>query len=178
MVTLFIVIIIDYFGAKWDIKKISWMLPHSVYNEMVTKLMSLSIGQTQSSHSGLKQSVINRGKSAVRVVINTTIFEIAPLLLQILIATIFMLFLAPQVGVIVLITLVIIGSLIFFTNPYFIRGFPELIKHANNLNKHVADFLKNMSLVKITTQSEQVNNHINEAHEKERIQLCRGRGSC
>ncbi len=162
-----LVSVIDFLRDMLESRKLDWILPHTIFLKMADRLVGLSIGQMQSSHSGFKQSVINRGMSSVRNIVMTLMYQVIPILMQIIIATIITIVIAPEVGWFLLLALMILAVVLFVVNPRSVRDFPELIRYNNTNNKRIADFLRNLSLVKMTTQTDSVMKHVDDVYRKQ-----------
>lgn len=158
---------LDLIRDKVELRKIDWILPHTIFLKMSERLINLSIGQMQSSHSGFKQSIINRGMSSVRSMVMTITYQALPIVMQIIVATIITIIVAPQIGWLLLASLVFLVIVLIFINPLFSKGFPTLVLYNNTSNKRIADFLRNLSLVKMTTQVDSVMGHIDSIYHKQ-----------
>ena len=161
-----VVSFLDMSRDRLELNRIDWILPHTIFLKISRRLIDLSIGQMQSSHSGFKQSVINRGMSSVRNIVMTIMYQGLPIIMQITVATIVTVVVAPEIGWILIGALVVIIIVMVSMNPHLTKEFPKLIKFSNTNNKRIADFLKNMGLIKVTTQIQPVIDHVDQIYVK------------
>lgn len=164
----FVVIsILDWVRDRIDIRKFDWIFQYTVFEKIAERLVELSVGQIQSSHSGFKQSVINRGMGSIRNISMTVMYQVFPMLMQIAVAVVMTIIVAPSIGWALFGSLVVLIGTLVLMNPKFTREFPKLIKLNNTNNKRIADFLRNLDLVKMTTQTESIRGHLHEVYLKQ-----------
>lgn len=125
------------------------------------KLFSFSPGQHRNEHSGLTQSVVSDGQSALRELIDTGVNQAFQIALELPVATIAVIVISWKIGLLVLLGLAIYTFSIMKLNKRFI---PE-IKENRDINqqtwKYWRDVTKNASLVIFSSAEREMSESVN-----------------
>lgn len=149
-------IVINYIREKIEIQKFEFDVPRKVAENTLKKVFEFSIGQHENQNSGIKKSIIDRGQSALIELANILLYQILPAFLQITVTVVALFFLAPTLGLIILIGIIIFLFISFYTN-YALRE--ELGKVRDmwvDSDKRQSEFLRNISLIKVNAKEEKI----------------------
>lgn len=120
--------------------------------EGMKKLFAYSIGQHTNEHSGLRQNVVNRGESALRNLTENVTYNILPLALQVILASVAIMVSSPYVGVIVLASSVLY---LYLTIKFNTLIYPVIKENRTNwvrLGKIHSEMLRHLPLIKAESQ--------------------------
>lgn len=120
--------------------------------EGMKKLFAYSIGQHTNEHSGLRQNIVNRGESALRNLTENVTYNILPLALQVILASIAIMVSSPYVGAIVLASSVLY---LYLTIKFNTRIYPVIKENRANwirLGKIHSEMLRHLPLIKAESQ--------------------------
>ncbi len=156
-------IFLSYHKENFELDKVDYDIPRYVANMTMEKLFSLSIGQHNSQHSGIKQSVINRGEHSLQTLAFMTLYEILPLILKIAVVGTFVVILNPIIGLIMLTAAAIFAGASIRINSLVrveLKEYQE-ISH-RNYKKH-AEILRNPELILAQAQDRKIRDEYDEA---------------
>jgi len=148
--------IVNYFSTVYDIKRFGYDFSAHLARKTLDKFFNFSIGQHTNQHSGIKQSVIKKGESALNNLANTVVYEILPTVTEIIIITIALLFMMPIVGVIVF-----AFDLIFIAFTLYINRTikPDMDKYKDQdaeEGKFYSEIMRNAELVQVNAQEKKI----------------------
>lgn len=153
-VVLIVVNIIETIRWKYAVYQLTNPFVRHIARVSMARLLSLSIGQHISEHSGVKQSVINNGQNAMRSVLDIILYEILPLIMELGVVIALLLIYRWELGMPLL-----IGSLIYGTWAHRMNRMihpllteQEVLK--NQENKFRGEILRNSELVLQSAQEE------------------------
>lgn len=118
------------------------------------KLFGFSIGQHTSENSGIKQSVINRGENGLQNMIQLLIYQGLPVVIEMLIMSGVLLYMAPIIGAVVLTCVVINLTFIWKLNMSFRKDFKEVERRYIQDSKLEGEVVRNIALVMVNAQNE------------------------
>ena len=113
----------------------------------IRKMFSFSVGQHTNEHSGVQQSIVNRGQNALVQLINIVLYTILPNTLQIIAMLLILSFIAWQVALVAFVFIVIYGSIAMYKNN---KAFPEIYeirKKKQKQSKLQSELFRNATLV-------------------------------
>ena len=93
---------IGWVKGQYEVKYFDMDTSRHLAMKTAQKLFSFSIGQHRNEHTGLTQSVISDGQSAMTDLLNMGVYQAFPILLSLPIAAVAMLWLSLPVGLVVL----------------------------------------------------------------------------
>ena len=169
-----IVTLITAIREVWEWKELYFKIQRHVSVSTIKKLFLYSIGQHTNEHSGLRQSTISQGESAIQDFSENFTYNVIPMFLQIILTCIFLTIVNPILGIVCVLASAIYLYVSFKSN---LRYYPELKKNYDNwqkLGKNKSELIRYLSLIKIESQEdfsakkyEDLNKEI--AHNAERI---------
>ena len=154
--------IIGTFRWKFTVYRLSNPLTRHIATTSMTRLTALSIGQHVTEHSGVKQSIISSGQSSLRSLIDLSLYQLLPLVVELGAVTILLLTGEPQLGLILLAGTIVYGVWSFMMNRTIHPKLMDQETLRNHENKFQGEILRNMELV---LQSAQEKRAIRESDE-------------
>ncbi|HQH20428.1 MAG TPA: ABC transporter ATP-binding protein [Candidatus Pacearchaeota archaeon] len=149
-------IVIHYNEDKLEIKKFDFDVKRVVAQKTLDKLLALSIGQHENQNSGVKKSIIDRGQSALTEMASTLIYQIFPMLLQIIVTVTALTIIAPILGAIIIIGLGIYIFISIYSGKIFNQEILNLQELWVSSDKKQSEYIRNASLVKINAKEREV----------------------
>src|SRR3989344_141535 len=107
---------IGFGRERFEVNKVDFDIDEAASDQTMFRMMSLSIGQHNALHSGVKQSIINRGQNSLTALVNMFVYEIAPTIIRVVIVSFAMCWLIMSMGLIVLAALAFFVSLTLWIN--------------------------------------------------------------
>jgi ABC-type multidrug transport system fused ATPase/permease subunit len=156
-------ILLSYYKDRFEMEKIDYDIPRYIANKTLEKIFSLSIGQHNNQHSGIKQSIINRGEHSLQTLAFKMFYEVLPLILKIAVMGTFILVLNPILGGTLIMTVIIFGGITVYINNIFreeLKNYQD-IGH-QNYKKH-AELLRNVELILANAQEQKGQDEYNRA---------------
>jgi len=144
----------------FEVQKIDLDMNHHILKDVYKKLATIPVGQTLLKHSGLKQTVLNKGISGVLNTAFTLLNEIIPNLLRLLIAIIGLFFIHIHIGIINLITFSITLLFIILYTPRFYKKNVVVNQEWDETEKEHSEFLRHASMIKLSGNEEVRAEHI------------------
>ena len=95
-------VVIMYWREKYENKYLDFQIPRHVNYVTLESMLGFSLGQHISENSGLKQSVVNRGKNALTTIAPTILFSIFPTVSVVVIMIVALMYWSPPIGLAVL----------------------------------------------------------------------------
>ncbi len=145
-----------YFRARNEIRHLDWNVAHYLSKKTLDKLLSLSVGQHRSQHSGLTIGVINKGQGSIRNLVDSVLYEVLPIILQTLAAVIALLFFEWRVGMIALVGVVLFLLVSIYVNKKFRGRLRESEDRSQLIGKRHLEIVGNLSLVQFNAQEERI----------------------
>mgnify|MGYP001602340719 FL=1 len=153
--------LIGFGRERFEVNKVDFDIDEAANDQTMFRMMSLSIGQHNALHSGVKQSIINRGQNSLTALVNMFVYEIAPTITRVIIMTIAMCWLSMTMGLIVLTALILFVSLTLWMNHTFKGKLKKLekmwnreSKFRNEIVQHVCHVLVNAQEKKARTEAD------------------------
>jgi ATP-binding cassette subfamily B protein len=160
LVSLGILLLNDTVLRNWadriEIKKFDFDVRRTVAVTTLDKLMDFSIGQHENQNSGLKKSIIDKGQTALTELAFDLIYQIFPAVLQILVTIVALFIVAPILGLIILIGVLIFICFIIYTNRILGDDIRKIQEMYVDSEKRQSEYLRNISLVKTNAKEDQI----------------------
>ncbi len=153
-------ILLSYAKTTYEVKKIEYIVPHTVREKTYELLSNMPAGQTLLKHSGLKQTVIQKGESALENTIYMLFSELIPTLLFIFIAIGMFFFIDPLLGWFITITICVPFTLIGLWTPRFYKKVSKNNDEWDVINKNHSEFLRYATLIKMSGTEKQTSNDL------------------
>ncbi|MBI4992004.1 MAG: ABC transporter ATP-binding protein [Candidatus Harrisonbacteria bacterium] len=145
-------VLLNYYKEKFELDWVDYDIPRYVANKTLKKVFSLSIGQHNNQHSGIKQSIINRGEHSLQTLAFMTLYEVMPLILKIGVMGTFILVRNPLIGGVLITAGLIFGGISIYINSLLQD---ELENHQEighrNYKRH-SELLRNVELILVSAQ--------------------------
>ena len=142
----------NYLRERHEFLYLDFELPRHLQIETLEKLFLFSLGQHVNENSGLRQSVISRGVSALQELMKLVTYSFVPFILQIILATGAIFFLNPLLGLTILVTSILYFGFIVYYNFNFYPHLTENRDRWNKQHKQYSEILRNVKLVKVTAK--------------------------
>ncbi|MEY2640628.1 MAG: hypothetical protein RL150_21 [Candidatus Parcubacteria bacterium] len=94
-----LVVILTFVEYIHQVRYLDWQRSNALLDRMMRHLLSLTVGQLKSEHSGVTLSKVSRGQSAVRQLFDGIVQQLLPTLLFVFVACLAMLVAYPLVGI-------------------------------------------------------------------------------
>lgn len=147
-----------YFRDKFELKYFDYEVSEHISRRTLDKVLSFSVGQHLAQHSGIKQSIINRGEDSLKQVTYDLAYKVFPLVLRLLFTVVALLYLNFLLGSVVFASISVYIGLTIFIN----------LKMGNNLKRHNdmhlerrkmhSEILRNVEIVQLNAQEERMSN--------------------
>ena len=156
-------IFLSYWKENFELEKVDYDIPRYVANKTLEKVFSLSIGQHNNQHSGIKQSVINRGEHSLQSLAFITLYEILPLILKIAVVGTFVLIMNPIIGGVLALTATLFAIASIYINSLVGEELKEYQEIGHRNYKKHAEILRNPELILVQAQEQKIQNEYNQA---------------
>lgn len=145
-------VLLNYYKEKFELDWVDYDIPRYVANKTLEKVFNLSIGQHNNQHSGIKQSIINRGEHSLQTLAFMTLYEVLPLILKIGVMGTFILVMNPLVGGILISAGLVFGGISIHIN-LILKGELENYQEIGHRNyKRHSELLRNIELILVSAQ--------------------------
>lgn len=91
-------ILVMHITGRYQNERFNFDIPRAVSNKALRRIFSFSMGQLTHENSAVKQTVMLQGEAAIKGLIDICVLNIAPLLLQAIVAIIMLSFFDPVLG--------------------------------------------------------------------------------
>lgn len=149
-------VVFSFFKNAYEIKNLDVLINKHLSVNALTKTLSFSLGQHKNEHSGVKQSVIERGTSSLQSVAYMITYETLPASLSVLFAMGAIFWLVPIVGAITVLGGTLYLFSFFWINKRFekkIRKFHDMWDESTRLESEI---IRNVEIVKTNVQEDRV----------------------
>lgn len=158
---------IVWYIKEWiDISKLDSNIDRALSRISLARMFQFSIGQHINEHSGVKQTIVNKGQSSMQNLVNSFIYEILQVGLHILVTLAILIFFDWKVG------LTALGFLLFHVLVAYRRNrayFPkvdEVRKKNQSQSKLQSELFRNSTLVIAEAQEDRTVKEFDESYEK------------
>lgn len=152
---------------KIEVRKLDQLLPNYLNHESIAKFFSFSNGQHINEHSGVKQTIVNRGTSSIQNQISTFLYEFFPAIAMLIVATIGLFYANVLIGF----GFIVIGSLFFFLmyrfNKMLVPGVRKMRDQAQLNSRFISELYRFVSLVKNESQEKRSLSELGELQDKQ-----------
>lgn len=148
--------LISYLQAAFDINRFGYDFSAFVAHQTLEKFFGFSIGQHVNQHSGIKQSVIKRGESALNNLTNLMVYEVLPVVTETVIITIALLFLVPVIGFMVVFFDAVFILYTLFMNSRIMPDLKRYKDQESDESKFYSELMRNVELVQINAQEKRL----------------------
>lgn len=143
---------VQYTRERYETDKLEFNIDETASDHTMSRMLSLSVGQHNTLHSGLKYSIINRGQHSLTSLVFMLVYEIVPTASRALLMTAAICWLSMTMGLIVLSAVVIFTSLTLWQNHLFGKDLKKLEKMWNKESKFRNEIIQHISHVLVNAQ--------------------------
>lgn len=159
VISLFRNQVLDYVRERVEIAKLDWHIEKEFSVLSLERMFGFSIGQHINEHSGVKQSVVNKGQNALSGLMYNSLYNILPSALQVVVTTIILIFFDWRVGVVAFIFVAIYVMVSYKRNIVFFPKIDQIRKKNQQQSKLQSELFYNATLViaeaqEVTTTTE------------------------
>lgn len=155
-------IVIHYYEDKIEIQKFDFDVRRVVAQKTLDKVFTFSIGQHENQNSGIKKSIIDRGQNALTEMAGTFIYQIFPMVLQVIVTVIALTFVAPILGLAIFVGIAIYIFISLYSGKVFGKDLSHLQELYVESDKKQSEYLRNVSLVKINAKEKEATQDYND----------------
>jgi len=138
---------LSYVRERIEIKKLDDHVEQFFLAISLEKMFGFSVGQHTNEHSGVKQSIVNRGQSALVQLVNIVLYTILPNLLQIIAMLVVLAFVAWRVALLALVCVLLYMLLATHENKKLFPGVYGIRKNRQKQSKLQSELFRNATLV-------------------------------
>lgn len=149
-------VILSYFKEKFEIANLDYDVKRQLSIKTIGKMLNLSIGQHLNENSGLKQSVITRGEYALATLAYVMLYNVVPLILEIVFVTAVLLYRNLWLGGIVFGFITLFAGITIVLNLKFRDGLKRLQDTEHDNNKIRLEILRNIEVVGFHAQEKRI----------------------
>lgn len=143
---------VHYTRERYETDKLEYNIDERASDYTMSRMLSLSVGQHNMLHSGLKYSIINRGQHSLTSLVFMLIYEIVPTVSRALLMTAAICWLSMTMGLIVLSAIVIFTGLTLWQNHLFGNDLKKLERMWNKESKFRNEIIQHISHVLVNAQ--------------------------
>ncbi len=136
----------------YENEKVDYDIDERASDQTMRQMTSLSVGQHNAFHSGLKHSIVNRGQTSMTALVNMFIYEIVPTISRATIMTIAMCWLSMAMGLLVFSAIAIFIWLTFWVNHIFVKDLKKLERMWNRESKFRSEIIQHIAHVLLNAQ--------------------------
>ena len=156
-----------WYIKEWiDIAKLDSNIDRALSKTSLHRMLQFSIGQHVNEHSGVKQTIVNKGQNAMQSLVNSFIYEILQIGLHILVTLVILSFFDWKVGLTALAFLMAHILIAYRRNKEYFPIVDEVRKKNQSQSKLQSELFRNSTLVIAEAQEEKTVKEFDDAYEK------------
>lgn len=141
---------IGCFREVIEIKKLDFDVARHISRSSLEKILRFSLGQHLNENSGLKQSILSRGETAITNMVNNLIYMFIPLVIQVFVTTTALLWLSPIMGAVLFIGIVLYVAVSYFLNRGFYKKLTAFQEASRHDQRRYSEIVRNIALIKVS----------------------------
>ena len=144
--------LIGYFHGQYELKRLAYDAARHVSEVVLEKMLGFSVGQHSNENSGVKQSVISVGEHSLTSFVYTILYEVLPLVAQVLLTIGILLYLNLILGVAIILGITVF---VYFTIKINWNLRDDLKKSHDlryDMDSNYAEILRNIEIVEVNAQ--------------------------
>lgn len=145
---------VSQFRDNYEIKNIDYSLMQSMRRKTSQQMLSLSVGQHHSEHSGIKQRIVSEGENAVVNTFRLATYEISPFVFEVGLSAIACLFVDFTIGLVVVLSVAFTALL----SKRLTEGYRDPIriqeKEGDKATKMAREIVQHIELIKFNSKEE------------------------
>jgi ABC-type multidrug transport system fused ATPase/permease subunit len=143
-------------------KHVEYAVEQHLSNMTLEKYLGLSLSQHRSQNSGITQSVVNKGRTALEQMAYMILNEVIPISMGIIVATGMLLWFDLRAGAIMLVAMAVFTLISVRHNLKYYPAIRKYNKTGDEINRHFGELLRNVSVVQLSSQEQRVYDEHNE----------------
>ncbi|MCL5011809.1 MAG: ABC transporter ATP-binding protein/permease [Patescibacteria group bacterium] len=155
----------DYLRNAYELRHIDFRLDRHIAQTSFAKFLSLSIGQHNNHHSGIKQSIINRGRHALSSITYDLLYRVLPDLLRILFVLVAITWTNLIIGGVVWTGAILFLVVTFYLNKMFQPRVRTLQDMWDKNGKLESELLRNVELIQSNAQESRSLKEMDESYQ-------------
>lgn len=158
-VAMLVSLVSSWLGRKKDVyetQHLDFSIGAHLTEKTLTKILSLSIGQHRSQHSGITQSVVSKGQSTLQQLMNLLLYQFLPAVTQTAIALALLLWFNLLIGSMVIAGATLFVWLTIIQNKELSPKVKRLIDESHKSGKSYGEILRYLGLVQVNAQEKRV----------------------
>lgn len=144
--------IVQFPRERYDNKYVEYEIEEAACDRTMMRMTNLSVGQHNMFHSGLKQSIVNRGQHSLITLVFMAVYEIIPTASRAVIMTVAICWLSMAMGLVVLSAMVLYLSLTLWQNYIFKSDIIKLEKMWTREAKFRGEIIQHIGHVLVNAQ--------------------------
>ncbi|MGD0977246.1 MAG: ABC transporter ATP-binding protein [Minisyncoccia bacterium] len=148
--------IIGAFRERFEVNHLDYSVAKAITSETLEKLFSFSIGQHHSQNSAIKQSIINKGESALRQFAYSLLYNIMPIFFQVILIIGALMYLNWVLGLIVFVGVTTFVSITLVSNAKIRPQLKKMEDMQNDDSKRHTEIIRNIEAVKVNAQESKI----------------------
>jgi len=148
--------VVDRYFYWYNINKLRIDAHQYISEKTLDKVMTFSVGQDINQNSGVKQDVITRGEHSVATITNTLLYEVFPVVIQVILFSAALFFINLKLGFVVLAGMIAHLAANIYINCKFKEEAGQIEEKEIDNNKIRSEILRNIETVKLNSQEERV----------------------
>lgn len=149
-------VVLGYIKDVIETKKLDFSVDHHVANKTLNKLMSFSIGQNENQNSGIKKSIVDKGEHSLAAFAYSFIYDVLPVILQVFVALTAMFIIAPILGAIATIGVIVFSSITIYMNYILRSDVKKQDDMSHDISKKHSEILRGLTLIKVSGKEENI----------------------
>ncbi len=146
--------VIQYVKEKFELKYFDFAVNRHVAKITLKTIFGFSIGQHNNEHSGIKQSIINRGEHSLTALAYTAAYEVMPMIVHTLLATFVMIYLSLSLGLVIAVSVFLFVAISIYANRAIRKDLETSQEMWNENGKIHSEILRNIEIVMLNAQED------------------------
>ncbi len=159
-------LIVGYFRDKYELKHLDFWVDKHTAKVSFSKFLSLSIGQHNNHHSGIKQNIMDQGRHSLSALTYTFLYDVFPDLIRLIFILIAITWSDLTIGAVVWAGAVLFLVVSLFLNNKFHPRVRALKDMADENGKVESEILRNVELIQVNAQEEKALGEIEASNQK------------
>jgi ABC-type multidrug transport system fused ATPase/permease subunit len=139
--------VLRWFRERYEIDHVDFSVQERTQEVTLRRMFGFSIGQHLSENSGIKQSIAGRGETHLKNLVDMTLFQVLPLVIEVAILTTALLYWSKAIGLIVLACVITFLIVVWAINNAFKDKLKKVDKVMIMDSRFKNEVIHNISLV-------------------------------
>lgn len=149
-------VLLSYYREKFELQNLDFSVFQHITKTALEKTLGLSMGQQTSENSGIQKAVINNGENAIPALAFIVLYEVFPLVLQVVFSVGALMYLSTTLGLIACFAVVLFVGITLYVNERFKDELKEIDDMKNKNRKMQQEVLTNAAVVQTNVQEERM----------------------